>query len=1072
ATQDTSNRGKVYIIYNDGSIPTSAGSADVIITGENTNQYFGSAFTTVDLNNDGREDLVVGASFYSVGTGRVYVFYNDGSIPTTAGTADITITGSNYPYSSDFGISLTTGDFNADGKDDLVVGADDSNANIRGSIHIFYNDGSISTTSATADVIISSENQNSAFGRHLTVGDLNNDGKDDLVVAAPFYSSFTGRSYIYYGGTFSASMEAATSSSVMVTGDSANDDFGFALVAGDMNHDGKDDLIIGAPGYNNGGDTGRVYFYQTREDYAWEIQRSDSSDGLRVDLLAGYEMKITGEPTEGIFASAIAMADLNNDGKEDLIVGAPGYNSGQGGVYIFYNDGNYPTRGGGADVVLTGETSSYFGAVLTTGDLNNDGKDDLAVGAYPDSSFAGRTYIFYGDGSIPTTAATADVIITGESSSGFGYSLTTGDFNADGKDDLVVGAYRYNNYQGRAYIFYGDGSIPTTAATADVIITGETFSRFGYSLATGDFNNDGRVDLAVGAYYYSSNIGRTYIFYGDGSIPTTAATADVTITGEASSRLGNSLATGDFNNDGRDDLVVGATYYSAFPGSTYIFYGDGSIPTTAAAADIILTGEGNGNQYGVTIASGDINNDGTDDILVGATGYNSSQGRLYMYTTNDRHITGEGTDSFFGSSFTSGDYNNDGKTDLAVGAYGWDDNYTGQVYLFYGGSKGTTTASGADVIITGESSSFFSSSLTTGDFNNDGKDDLVVGASAYNTSTGRVYIFYGDGSIPSSASSADISITGQTTNNLFGLALAVVDLNSDGREDLIVGAEGYSSYTGRAYIFYNDGSIPTTAATADIIITGETTSTNFGHAFSIGDFNSDGKDDLAVTASSGNGSVHIFYNDGSIPTTADTADISIVGETTSSFGSALATGDFNNDGKDDLVVGAYTYSTVDFSNAGRTYIFYNDGSIPTTAATADVVITGEDTSSYMGYALAVSDFNADSKDDLAIGAFGYLTSTGRIYVFYGGEIRTRDAVNANLIITGEKINSNTGRNIYSDDLNDNGVDDIIIGAGWYDTSGTNNEGRVYVLMSEASAEHVSTMKINGTVKFNGSVKFH
>ena len=105
-------------------------------------------------------------------------------------------------------------------------------------------------------------------------------------------------------------------------------------------------------------------------------------------------------------------------------------------------------------------------------------------------------------------------VVTGESSSSsFGYAMTAGDFNADGKTDLVVGAYNYSSFTGRAYIFYNDGSIPTTAATADVIITGETTDNyFGLSIASGDFNADGKTDLAVGAYGYSTNTGRAYIF--------------------------------------------------------------------------------------------------------------------------------------------------------------------------------------------------------------------------------------------------------------------------------------------------------------------------------------------------------------------------------------------------------------------------------------------------------------------------------------------------------------------------------------------------------------------------------
>ncbi|MBP9801957.1 MAG: FG-GAP repeat protein, partial [Candidatus Moranbacteria bacterium] len=186
----------------------------------------------------------------------------------------------------------------------------------------------------------------------------------------------------------------------------------------------------------------------------------------------------------------------------------------------------------------------------------------------------GRAYLFYNDGSIPTTAATADVIITGETTNNyFGISLTSGDFNADGKIDLAVGAYGYSTNTGRAYLFYNDGSIPTTAATADVMVTGETTNNyFGISLTSGDFNADGTTDLAVGAYLYSSSAGRTYIFYNDGSILTTAATADVIITGETTSNFfGFSLTSGDFNADGKTDLAVGAWGYSSSTGRAYIF---------------------------------------------------------------------------------------------------------------------------------------------------------------------------------------------------------------------------------------------------------------------------------------------------------------------------------------------------------------------------------------------------------------------------------------------------------------------------------------------------------------------
>jgi len=128
-----------------------------------------------------------------------------------------------------------------------------------------------------------------------------------------------------------------------------------------------------------------------------------------------------------------------------------------------------------ADVIITGESSwNYFGSSLAAGDFNADGKTDLAIGAYQYNSYQGRAYIFYNDGAYPSLAASADIIITGENSNNyFGFSLAAGDFNADGTTDLAVGAYRYNSYQGRAYIFYNDGAYPSLAADADIIITGE-----------------------------------------------------------------------------------------------------------------------------------------------------------------------------------------------------------------------------------------------------------------------------------------------------------------------------------------------------------------------------------------------------------------------------------------------------------------------------------------------------------------------------------------------------------------------------------------------------------------------
>ncbi len=215
-----------------------------------------------------------------------------------------------------------------------------------------------------------------------------------------------------------------------------------------------------------------------------------------------------------------------------------------------------------------------MGVALAAGDFNTDGRMDLAVGANTYSSSTGRVYIFYNDGSIPTTDGTADVAITGNGVVGlFGSGLLVGDFNTDGRTDLVVAANQHTSSTGRVYIFYNDGSFPSTVDSADVTLIGEATSNdFGIALAAGDFNADGRMDLAIGASGYSSSNGRVYIFYNDGSMPTAPASADMKLDGVSSSfgRFGIALSAADFSGDGIVDLVVGASIYSP-SGRFYIF---------------------------------------------------------------------------------------------------------------------------------------------------------------------------------------------------------------------------------------------------------------------------------------------------------------------------------------------------------------------------------------------------------------------------------------------------------------------------------------------------------------------
>ena len=938
-----------------------------------------------------------------------------------------------------FGHALATGDLDGDGDTDLAVGAD-YYSTWTGRVYIFYNDGSYSTGAGSADVIITGS-ASSKLGFSLATGDLNADGTIDLAVGG------ASDAYIFYNDGFYPA--SASSADVIITGE-VSSNFGYSLATGDLNADGTTDLAVGAYNYNS--NQGRAYIFY--------------NDGSIPTTAAAADAIITGE-TGGRLGNSLATADLDADGDTDIVVGGYGYNSYQGRAYIFYN-GNITTESAAdADVIITGNASSFFSWALTTGDLDADGDADLIAG---ESISTAHVYIFYNDGAYPTGAASADVTITGEAGSYIGASLATGDLNADGAIDLVAGDMNYGSSKGRVYIFYNDGSIPTTAATADVIITGESTNDYlGNSLATGDLNADGTIDLAVGAYLYSGSggTGRAYIFYGEGGVE-----LQNTILGEDSTsyHFGYALTTGDLNADGTTDLAVGAHYYNTSTGRVYIFYNDGAYPTGAASADVTITGEA-GSYFGYDLTTGDLNADGTTDLAVGAYLYASNQGRAYIFhndgtipttaATADVTITGEAGATYFGEALTTGDLDGDGTTDLAVGAYNYS-SFTGRAYIFHNDGTIPTTAGTADVIITGEANTMFGTALTTGDLNADGTEDLAVGGDYYTSYQGRTYIFYNDGDIPTTAATADVTITGEASSG-FGRALTTGDLDADGTTDLVVGADYYSTSTGRAYIFHNDGAIPTTAATADVTITGESGSI-FGKTLAVGDLNFDGETDLVVGAYnySPGGRAYIFYNDGTIPTTAATADVIITGETNDSFSRNLATGDLNADGMMDLAVGAWSYS----SNQGRAYIFYGDReyawngvySYPQEPPSVNKPqgfrydIEGTQSSEELGRAFAVGDFDGDGANDLAVGAPAYNSNQGRVYLFLNdGDLATDDS-EADVVIIGNTsqmfgFSLAAGDVISSSDETPDNIDDLVIGA---PTNGSTGTAEVYIFHGRSS----------------------
>ncbi|MDZ8227021.1 hypothetical protein [Nostoc sp. ChiVER01] len=455
---------------------------------------------------------------------------------------------------------------------------------------------------------------------------------------------------------------------------------------GDINGDGIDDLIIGAYGASPNGN------FRAGQSYVVFGGRNLGSGGTfnLSDLNGTNGFIINGIAESDFSGNSVSNAgDINNDGIDDLIIGAnnasPNDISGArpGQSYVVFGGRNLGSSGslnpsdlnGTNGFIINGIAESDFSgnSVSNAGDINNDGIDDLIIGASGASpngkKFAGQSYVVFGGANLGSSGSlnasdlngTNGFLINGIAERDFsGYSVSNaGDINADGIDDLIIGAlYASPNgitEAGQSYVVFGGANLGSSGSlnasdlngTNGFLINGiAKYDTSGISVSNaGDINADGIDDLIIGALYASPNgnslAGQSYVVFGGKNIGSggTFNLSDLNGTNgfiingiAAGDNSGISVSNaGDINADGIDDLIIGASgdyyNYEDFPGQSYVIFGGRNLGSSGSlnlsdlngTNGLLINGIGSGNSTSASVSNaGDINADGIDDVIIGA----------------------------------------------------------------------------------------------------------------------------------------------------------------------------------------------------------------------------------------------------------------------------------------------------------------------------------------------------------------------------------------------------------------------------------------------------------------------
>lgn len=820
-----------------------------------------------DVNGDGFEDLVVTAYGFDGTVGA-----NEGGwfLYLGGATVDILTDGSGLGLQAEarLGSSVSgLGDVNGDGYADFAVGAeqfDFTGQADSGRAYLYLGSSNFdSSPDATFQEIQAGGN----FGSDIAqAGDLNGDGFSDIAIGAKNYdggATDSGAVFVYFGGASVNNVADAT-----LTSNLAGIRVGTGVDgAGDFNGDSFADLLVGAPEF--------------------ESATAEANEGLALLYLGGTSFNTVANASFQINQaqarlgeSVAGIGDVNADGFSDIVVGARLYDGAvadSGGAFVYFGAANPAVSPVPNINVENGQANSQFGAkVASGGDFNGDGYADFLVGApsfQGGSTNEGAIYVYPGSAVISSTAYRR--LESNQVGAGLGQSLGAGDFNGDGYSDVYAGAFNFDGVAadtGRVDIYFGGANAPDTVREA-TILSNQSSAQLGRAVATGDVNGDGFADLITGESGFDvtglANAGRILIFHGGAS--GFNATADDSITGGTlGERLGTSLAVGDLNGDGLADILAGAPDYSngqSMEGAVQIYYANAS-GLFASSPNRLIEGEVSGAKFGSSVAiAGDINGDGTNDIVVGAPNASAvnlaDEGAIYVYlnrggfsaSANGSARGAQAGALFGGAVAAAGDVNGDGFADFMAGANSFDTASAldaGQMRLFHGSAVlNMAVAFSKDG---GNVSGRFGSCLAHTDLDGDGLSDVLVGAPDYPvgiaSQSGVAFVYLGtiSGLNPVPVARAEMA-SSQTGANFATACAGAGDVNGDGLGDVIFGAPGLDvnfASDGAAFVYY--GMKPFTNSAPIRVDVGQSAGAASGSAVAGADFNGDGYADFSIGA--------------------------------------------------------------------------------------------------------------------------------------------------------------------------------------------------------------------------------